>query len=249
LLVPDERAALVGYCHDHAVAVCPGCSASLQASEIGTDLIFGHRDFCPGCRADLTPVLRKHLAGCTWIRVQGREGRDRAQNLRREARETSKRSQQLRDHADVLAREAEAVQQESRDVKRGVGTSGPGVNLEGVRILVVEDHDDSRELMEQSLRRLGATVTGVTSARDALAGVPDADIIVTDVGLRGESGIWLCEQVSRQPRPIPVIACSGYTDEQVAGMKHAGFSRTVLKPVDQDVLARIVLEVLQQRDG
>jgi CheY-like chemotaxis protein len=123
------------------------------------------------------------------------------------------------------------------------------VNLAGVRVLVVEDHEDSREFMEQSLRLLGATVTAVTSAREALAVVPQTDIVIADVALRGEDGIWLCEQVRELPRPVPVIACSGYTKEQVPGMKEGGFARIALKPVDENVLAVIVLEVLQQRSA
>jgi hypothetical protein len=111
MLTPDERAALVVYCHDHAVAVCPDCSASLQVNEIGVDLILGRRDYCHRCRADITRALRDHLAGCTWMRVQGRE---------------VKASEGLRDRADVLAREAEVQQRRSRDVKRWQPSEGTG---------------------------------------------------------------------------------------------------------------------------
>jgi hypothetical protein len=122
----DERVTLVIHCHDHAVAVCPSCAAVLQASDIGTDVVRGLRDFCSGCRADLTAVLREHLADCTWMRVQALEGRRRAREIQQQALETSKSSQQLRDRADVLAGEAEAAQQESREVKRGQPPSGTG---------------------------------------------------------------------------------------------------------------------------
>jgi hypothetical protein len=122
----DERAALLVHCHDHPVAVCPGCSAALQASEIGNDLILGRRDFCPRCSEDLTAALRQHLTDCTWMQVQRREVRERAQELQEQARKTSKVSQQLLDRADVLAREAEVAQQKSRDVKRGQPPSRTG---------------------------------------------------------------------------------------------------------------------------
>ena len=65
MLRVDERATLVIYCQDHAVAICPDCSTALRASEVGTELILGRRDFCPQCRADLTAVLREHLTECT----------------------------------------------------------------------------------------------------------------------------------------------------------------------------------------
>jgi hypothetical protein len=126
MLTPDERAALVVYCHDHEVAVCPRCSAALQVAEISTDVILADRDFCVRCRADLTAVLRKHLTECTWMRVQVREVRERTQEIRQHAREASKASQQLRDRSEVLAREAEAAQVKSRHVKRGQPPSGTG---------------------------------------------------------------------------------------------------------------------------
>jgi hypothetical protein len=123
VLTPDERAALVVHCQDHRV-VCARCGQALQVSEIGADVHRNAGTFCPRCRADLTPALRQHLAECTWGRVQAREARERAREARHHAHETSKESQQLRDRADVLAREAEAAQRSSRDVKRGLAWPG-----------------------------------------------------------------------------------------------------------------------------
>jgi CheY-like chemotaxis protein len=118
--------------------------------------------------------------------------------------------------------------------------------LDGIRIILVEDHEDSRDVMEQSLRAHGATVTGVSSAREALLKLPDADIIVTDLALPGEDGIWLCQQVRQRPRPVPVIAFSGYTEDQVPGMKHAGFARMLLKPLEPGQLGTVIFDVLRR---
>jgi hypothetical protein len=119
MLSPNERAALVLCCHDHPVAVCPRCGEAITFNRIGADVILGKRDFCPACRADLTAALRKHLTECTWLRVQARKTREHAQELHRQAQDSTKASQQLLDHADVLAREAEAAQEMSRRAKRG----------------------------------------------------------------------------------------------------------------------------------
>jgi hypothetical protein len=81
MLIRSERTLLVTYCHDHAVAVCPRCGDALTWSRIGADIVMGTRDFCPACRADLTDVLRRHLATCTVLRVQARETHDRAQQI------------------------------------------------------------------------------------------------------------------------------------------------------------------------
>jgi hypothetical protein len=87
MLMPDEHALLLRYCDDHPVAVCPRCSEALTFQRIGADLIMGRRDFCPICRADLTTVLRQHLAECTLMRVQARETGARSREIRQEVPE------------------------------------------------------------------------------------------------------------------------------------------------------------------
>jgi hypothetical protein len=78
MLMQDQRALLMRHCKDHPVAVCPQCSEAVTFGRIGADVIVGKRDFCPMCRADLTPAVRKHLAECTLMRVQERETSERA---------------------------------------------------------------------------------------------------------------------------------------------------------------------------
>jgi CheY-like chemotaxis protein len=56
-------------------------------------------------------------------------------------------------------------------------------SLAGIRILVVEDDDDSREILAQVLILEGATVTAVSTARQALALLSKADIVLTDVAI------------------------------------------------------------------
>jgi hypothetical protein len=114
MLTPAERAVLVVYCTDHPVAGCPQCPETVTFDRIGADLLAGRRDFCPKCRADLTDALRKHLKECTWIRVQTREMRERAQATQQQAT-MAQESQRLRNTADVLAHEAEAVAEKSRN--------------------------------------------------------------------------------------------------------------------------------------
>ena len=119
MLLPDQRALLVTHCNDHPIVVCPNCSEVLRFEEIAADVIMGKRDFCPVCRTDLTVAVLQHLAECTVKRVQEREIQHRARETRHEARETAKWSRQVRDVADVLAREAEEVRQRSLRVRRG----------------------------------------------------------------------------------------------------------------------------------
>jgi hypothetical protein len=84
MLLPDERRLLTS-CHDHPVATCSRCSEAVTFEQMGVDLIIGRRDFCPMCRADLTIVLRKHLAECPLKRAQERELRERVRQSRKKA--------------------------------------------------------------------------------------------------------------------------------------------------------------------
>jgi CheY-like chemotaxis protein len=117
--------------------------------------------------------------------------------------------------------------------------------LTGIRVVIAEDHDDTRDILEQVLRHLGATVTAVALAREALGMVPGADIIVTDLSMPEEDGVWLLEQVNQHPRPIPVIVVSGFAESQVARLAQAPFARKLLKPVDPWQLGDEILEVVR----
>jgi hypothetical protein len=117
MLTLGQRAALILYCTDHPVTVCPQCSEAVRIASIATDAFMSRPDYCPRCTADLTTSLRKHLDECTRIRM--RETRERAQATRERARETGKQSAQLRDQAERLAAEADVELERARRVKRG----------------------------------------------------------------------------------------------------------------------------------
>jgi PleD family two-component response regulator len=74
-------------------------------------------------------------------------------------------------------------------------------NLEGLRILVVDDEADTRELLKQGLEYCGAKVTVVGSAPEALdelmAKVPD--VLISDIGMPGIDGYDLIRQVRGLP--------------------------------------------------
>ena len=119
--------------------------------------------------------------------------------------------------------------------------------LAGIRIVIAEDHDDTRYIVEHVLRHLGATVTAAGTAREALAMVPEADILLTDFSMPEHDGVWLLEQVNQHPRPIPVISVSGFAEQHVPRLAEAPFVRKLLKPVDAWELAQLIVEVLRAR--
>jgi len=118
--------------------------------------------------------------------------------------------------------------------------------LAGIRVLVVEDHTDSRDMLEEALAFLGATVTTVMTAEDGAARFGDADVVVTDYALPGHDGIWLLDEINGSPRPIPAILVSGFAASQVQAVADAMFALKILKPVDPFELGRQIALVLRQ---
>jgi two-component system, chemotaxis family, CheB/CheR fusion protein len=137
-------------------------------------------------------------------------------------------------------------------VVASVGGEGPeeaahasDVNLRGVRVLMVDDDEDGRELFGLGLERLGATVTVTGSAAAGLAQVAASkpDVIVSDLGMPGEDGYRFLARLHGMPdaRDIPVIAFSAYTSaDDVELARRAGFVAHVIKPARFDVLARAI---------
>jgi CheY-like chemotaxis protein len=110
--------------------------------------------------------------------------------------------------------------------------------LAGLRILLVEDNDDSRELMTELLASAGAVVTEAATVREAWqkldAGLPD--IIVSDIGLPGEDGYsFMTALRARGPGEggaIPSVAVTAYSSPEARlRAERSGFSALVPKPV------------------
>jgi len=117
-------------------------------------------------------------------------------------------------------------------------------SLTGVRILVVDDDDDSRYFLEHSLADEGATVIVAATAKDALRDVTGAEVVVTDLAMPNNDGIWLLNEINGLSRPVPVIVLSGYHESQHSQLRAAPFIRKLLKPVSTRELSRIIREVL-----
>lgn len=120
-LTSDERNLLAVYCWQHFVAQCLACDRSFWLSELAADPLDGRTIMCPRCRRDLTENVRGHLYACAMLPS---EVRLRARAVREAAQHLVKQSQELRDNADVLIREAEAALFESQQalgaaVRRG----------------------------------------------------------------------------------------------------------------------------------
>jgi signal transduction histidine kinase len=113
----------------------------------------------------------------------------------------------------------------------------------GLRILLIEDNDDSREMMRHLLHLSGHDVheasDGVSGVATALEIAPDVAII--DVGLPGLSGFEVAARLRRTPegRQISLVALTGYGQpEDRARALNAGFDAFLVKPVEPEELQR-----------
>lgn len=116
--------------------------------------------------------------------------------------------------------------------------SGP----HSLRILLVDDHEESLSAMARLLKLSGYQVHTATTVADALelASKQECDLLISDLGLPDRTGLDLMREV-RTRYPLRGIALTGYTDDaDVAESSAAGFAKHLKKPVDfNDLLAAI----------
>jgi len=125
--------------------------------------------------------------------------------------------------------------------------------LSGIRILVVEDESDSRELLHNLLARFGATVVAVASADEALARLADDsaafDVLLSDIGMPGHDGYELIRRIRSLPSSraarIPAVAVTGYaTPGDLERASTAGYNGHLAKPIDPAALAVEVVRAI-----
>jgi signal transduction histidine kinase len=127
--------------------------------------------------------------------------------------------------------------------------------LTGLRVLVVEDHADSRELLRTILQRFGAQVREADSARKALAllGETNVDVVVTDLGMPDVDGYDFLRALRRDECPardVPVVALTAFAAaDESERARTAGFNAFVAKPVDPRQLASVVADVVPRTGG
>lgn len=142
---------------------------------------------------------------------------------------------------------------QTEPVLRATPNAGPSVPeqvLFGLRVLLVDDQDDARELVSEVLSLRGATVRTAANASEGLAQFlrNPPDVLVTDLGMPGEDGYQLLYKVrtlgSAATAFIPAVALTAYArPEDIQSTLRAGFQRHVPKPVDPDRLIRAVGEI------
>ncbi|PYQ13559.1 MAG: hypothetical protein DMF80_14900 [Acidobacteria bacterium] len=129
-----------------------------------------------------------------------------------------------------------------------------GKELYGLKILVVDDDVDTRELIEWVLRRVGAEVTSVGSAREALEALEreKPHILVTDIAMPEEDGHSLLKKIRALPPErggrIPAVALTAHSlvQDRLQSLR-AGFQSHVPKPVVPEELVEVVASIIHLR--
>jgi len=135
------------------------------------------------------------------------------------------------------------------------GTHGPETLLRGIRVLVVDDNPDVRELIAAVLERAQAEVATAASADEALEVIKSKrpDVLLCDLHMPGIDGFELIHRVRAWERTggagaaIPAAAVSAYASLG-RRLRHARdeFQAFLTKPVDPDTLVRTVRDLAQR---
>ncbi|HEY9604808.1 MAG TPA: PAS domain S-box protein [Allocoleopsis sp.] len=126
-------------------------------------------------------------------------------------------------------------------------------NLKGIRVLVVDDEKDTRELIVFILEQYGAQVTAASSGAEALSLLPQsqADILLSDIGMPEMDGYMLIRQIRAMPNQsvseIPAIALTAYAGESDRQqVLLAGFAEHISKPVEPEQLANAIVDLVKR---
>jgi CheY-like chemotaxis protein len=114
-----------------------------------------------------------------------------------------------------------------------------------MRVLLVEDHEDTNRSLTQLLRRRGYQVQAVQSMQSALeaAAKDEFDVLVSDIGLPDGSGIELMEKL-QSVHPIAGIALTGFgMEEDLRKSQEVGFNHHLVKPVDLNRLDALLQQL------
>ena len=132
-----------------------------------------------------------------------------------------------------------------RTEKSGVDSQTPRKPAKSLRILLIEDHNDTRQTLSRLLTHFGHQISVADNTQSALEIVQSQkfDVVLSDIGLPDGSGYDVISQVKRK-QPVKAVAITGFgTDEDVRRGKEAGFDFHLIKPIDLHELRNVLDQV------
>jgi CheY-like chemotaxis protein len=126
------------------------------------------------------------------------------------------------------------------------GTERAIAQLDGVRVLVVDDNGDAATTMASLMRMQGATAVVARPRTAAVAGAFRPQVILLDIGLPKMNGYEVCRTLRLKPwaGSVRIVALTGWGQERDRSQsRDAGFDAHLVKPVDYGSLMRTIAEV------
>jgi PAS domain S-box-containing protein len=131
--------------------------------------------------------------------------------------------------------------------------SRPTSSLAGFSVVLLEDHDDSRELFTQALKNAGAAVISFAASEEAFRALDSVrpSVVVADIGLPGEDGYAFIRRVRAHSTPavrsVPAIAVTAYATVPDRNEALAlGYQHHLSKPIDPHQLIETIHDVLRR---
>jgi CheY-like chemotaxis protein len=117
------------------------------------------------------------------------------------------------------------------------------------KILVVDDEDFHRELMQKLLSKLGYEVAVAESAEEAFSLLESENfpVIITDLIMLEMDGVEFCQVIRETDNKTVVIALSGHTElYDTSKLKEAGFDNHLTKPFKIDIIRQAIKEGFEE---
>jgi len=124
------------------------------------------------------------------------------------------------------------------------------ISIDDIKVLLVEDDRDGREMIAQLLADSGGQVQAVASAEQALAALDGGsfDIVVSDIGMPETDGFQLLERIRAAGNQIPAIALTAFARlEDRDKALHGGYALHLSKPVEPPVLIAAVAQIVKRQ--
>lgn len=118
----------------------------------------------------------------------------------------------------------------------------PNLPQKTLRVLLVEDHEDTRRILGALIDRWGHAVTMATNVAEACEALEAGtfDLVLSDIGLPDGSGFDVVTML-RKTSSIPAVAMSGYgMESDLARTQAAGFNEHIVKPVSAETLREML---------
>jgi PAS domain S-box-containing protein len=145
------------------------------------------------------------------------------------------------------------IEKTSHPIIQGNSPTYSSPSLDGLRVLVVDDERDSRELVAAALMVRGAEVVSFGSAVEALEEMErqPLDVLVSDIGMPEMDGYWLINKVRQLPAErggrIPAVALTAYAGiEDRRRVLLAGYQMHIPKPVEPAELTSVVASLAER---